>query len=113
METELANVPNTTGAPGRQSWANAMPTLASARIWVSVPAAVTGDMAPCQNEGRDDGRLPGAGIDLQRAEHGVESNTMGELALMSEIVTQFWSTNSSPKTSLAILQPCLRRARDG
>ena len=51
MEIELANVPNTTGAPGRQIWVNAMPTIASARIWVSVPATVTGDMAPARMNG--------------------------------------------------------------
>jgi hypothetical protein len=51
IEIELAKVPNTTGAPGRHSWANAMPTEASARIWVSVPTTVTGDMAPDRMNG--------------------------------------------------------------
>ncbi len=30
------------------------------------------------------------------------SQTMGELALMSEVITQFWSTKSLPKTSSAM-----------
>ena len=46
METELAKVPKMTGAPGRQSCVKAMPTMASARIWESVPPTVTGLMAP-------------------------------------------------------------------
>ena len=51
IEIELAKVPNTTGAPGRQSCAKAMPTDASARIWVSVPTTVTADMAPDRMKG--------------------------------------------------------------
>ena len=51
MEMDEAKVPNTTGAPGRQSWAKAMPTEASARIWVRVPTTVTADMAPDRMKG--------------------------------------------------------------
>jgi len=51
MEIELAKVPNTTGAPGRTSCAKAMPASASARICVSVPATVTGLMAPDRMNG--------------------------------------------------------------
>ena len=51
MDIELAKVPKITGAPLRQSWAKAMPTDASARIWVSVPITVTADMAPERMKG--------------------------------------------------------------
>ena len=51
MEIELAKLPKTTGAPGRTSCAKAMPAIASARVWVSVPSAVTGDMAPARMNG--------------------------------------------------------------
>ena len=46
MDIELAKLPNTTGAPGRISWAKAMPAIASARVWVNTPAGVTGAIAP-------------------------------------------------------------------
>ncbi|CAI8321635.1 MAG: Uncharacterised protein [Halieaceae bacterium] len=46
METAAAKVPKITGHPGRISWVSAMPAMASARIWVTVPVTVTGDMAP-------------------------------------------------------------------
>ena len=51
IEMALAKVPKTTGAPGRTSWAKAMPANASARIWAQVPATVTGDMAPARMKG--------------------------------------------------------------
>ena len=51
LEIELAKVPNTTGAPGRTSWVKAMPDMASARSWASVPATVTGLMAPARMKG--------------------------------------------------------------
>ena len=51
MDMDEAKVPKTTGAPGRQSWVSAMPTEASARICVSVPTAVTVDMAPARMNG--------------------------------------------------------------
>ena len=51
MEMEAANVPNTTGAPGRQSCVNAAPASTSARTWLSVPATVTGLIAPARMNG--------------------------------------------------------------
>ena len=51
IETAAAKVPNTTGAPGRINWVRAMPAMASARIWVTVPVTVTGDMAPAKMKG--------------------------------------------------------------
>ena len=44
MEIELAKLPMMTGAPGRTSWANAIPASASARVWVITPTGVTGAM---------------------------------------------------------------------
>ena len=51
IEIELANDPRTTGAPGRTSWTNAIPPMASARVWVAVAATVTGDIAPARMNG--------------------------------------------------------------
>ena len=46
IEMEVAKVPKMTGAPGRHSCEKASATCASASTWESVPATVTGDMAP-------------------------------------------------------------------
>ena len=46
MEMELEKVPNTQGAPGAINCSRHTPASTSARICASVPAAVTGDMAP-------------------------------------------------------------------
>ena len=46
IERVETKVPNTTGAPGRVSWQNAVPAITSASTWVSVPATVTGLIAP-------------------------------------------------------------------
>ncbi len=51
MEIELAKLPMMTGAPGRTSWAKAMPARASARVWVITPTGVTGAMAPDRMKG--------------------------------------------------------------
>jgi hypothetical protein len=51
MEMELAKLPRMTGAPGRASWENAMPAIASARVWVMTPTGVTGAMAPERMKG--------------------------------------------------------------
>ena len=51
METAAAKVPKITGAPGRQSCVKAIPASASARICVTVPAVVTGDIAPARING--------------------------------------------------------------
>ena len=51
MDMEEEKVPKTTGAPGFTNCIKAMPARASARIWVTVPATVTGDMAPASMNG--------------------------------------------------------------
>ena len=48
---ELENEPNTTGAPGRTSCANAIPDKASAYNCAEVAAIVTGDIAPAIQKG--------------------------------------------------------------
>jgi hypothetical protein len=69
IEIDEAKLPRTTGAPGFTSCANDMPARASASVCAAVPATVTGDIAPRENERRDDRRLVGPRIDLERAEH--------------------------------------------
>ncbi len=51
IEIDEAKQPNTTGAPGLTSCAKAAPASTSASTWVSVPATVTGDMAPARMNG--------------------------------------------------------------
>jgi hypothetical protein len=51
IERVETNVPNTTGAPGRVSWQKAVPAITSARTCVSVPATVTGLIAPDRMKG--------------------------------------------------------------
>ena len=51
IEIDDAKLPSTTGEPGRTSCMNAMPDSASARICVTVPATVTGDIAPARMNG--------------------------------------------------------------
>ena len=51
IEIELAKTPNTTGAPGRTSCVVAAPVSTSASTWASVPATVTGLMAPARMKG--------------------------------------------------------------
>jgi len=50
-EAELAKDPNTTGAPGRTSWMNAIPARASASVWAATPADVAGAIAPARMNG--------------------------------------------------------------
>ncbi len=49
--TKLAKLPQTTGAPGFTSCANARPASASASVCAAVPATVTGDIAPARMNG--------------------------------------------------------------
>ena len=63
-------MPKITGAPGRTSWVRAAPASTSASTWASVPATVTGLMAPARMKGVTMHGLVGARIDLERAEHG-------------------------------------------
>ena len=51
IDSEEAKLPRTTGAPGFTSCASAMPASASARVCATVPATVTGDMAPARMKG--------------------------------------------------------------
>src|SRR6187397_1948956 len=83
IEIDDANDPRTTGAPGRTSWAKAIPPSASARVWAHTPAAVTGAIAPARMNGvRSVAWLASA---YARAAPSItESQTSGELALMSD-----------------------------
>src|SRR5581483_7974752 len=81
IEREDAKLPRTTGAPGLTSCANVMPARASARVCATVPATVTGDMAPA--------RMKGVTIVawlfrayVLSAPSIVASNVIGELALI-------------------------------
>ena len=71
IEIEEAKDPNTTGAPGLTSWQNAIPARASARVWVAVPATVTGRHRPGQDERSQEAGLVVLGVHLGRAEHVV------------------------------------------
>ena len=51
MEMEEAKLPSTTGAPGLTSCTKARPASASASVCATVPATVTGDMAPARMNG--------------------------------------------------------------
>ncbi len=51
MESDEAKLPMTTGAPGLTSCASAMPASDSASVCATVPATVTGDMAPARMNG--------------------------------------------------------------
>jgi hypothetical protein len=44
-------LPTTTGAPGLTSCTNASPAKASAKVCATVPATVTGDIAPARMNG--------------------------------------------------------------
>ena len=46
MSIEVTNAPKIAGAPGLISWVYAIPTIASASTCVSVPATLTGAIAP-------------------------------------------------------------------
>src|ERR1700719_2545670 len=51
MEMEDAKLPSTTGTPGLTNCTKARPASASARVCATVPATVTGDMAPARMKG--------------------------------------------------------------
>ena len=51
IDSVETKVPNTTGAPGRTSWTKAVPAITSASTWASVPATVTGLIAPERMKG--------------------------------------------------------------
>ena len=51
IEIDAAKQPMSTGAPGRQSCVSAAPASTSASTCVSVPATVTGDIAPARMKG--------------------------------------------------------------
>jgi hypothetical protein len=51
IESDDAKLPQTTGAPGFTSCANARPASASASVCAAVPATVTGDIAPDRMNG--------------------------------------------------------------
>ena len=51
IDSELANDPKTIGQPGRTSWTNVIPAIASARVWAQAAAVVTGAIAPASMNG--------------------------------------------------------------
>ena len=51
IDSVETNVPKMTGAPGRVSWQKAVPAITSASTCVSVPATVTGLIAPDRMKG--------------------------------------------------------------
>src|SRR6266403_5742760 len=51
MEIDEAKLPSTTGEPGLTNCTKARPARASARVCATVPATVTGDMAPARMNG--------------------------------------------------------------
>ncbi len=97
IEIELPKVPNTTGAPLRTSWVVAMPTRASARICATVPATVTGLIAPERMKGETTQAWPAAAYTF-RAPSIVPSKVIGELALIRLMMQQRLSTVSAPST---------------
>src|SRR5579862_5205670 len=81
IESEDAKLPRTTGTPGLMSWASVIPASASASVCATVPATVTGDIAPA--------RMKGVTIVawfawayVFRAPSMVASHVSGELALI-------------------------------
>src|SRR5271168_1631947 len=51
IEIDEAKLPRTTGAPGLTNCTNASPARASASVCATVPATVTGDIAPAKMKG--------------------------------------------------------------
>src|ERR1700734_1613274 len=51
IEIDEAKLPSTTGAPGLTNCTNATPAKAPAKVCATVPATVTGDMAPARMKG--------------------------------------------------------------
>ena len=78
-----------------------MPASASARIWVSVPAAVTGDIAPASRNGEMTVAWLFSAYTVA-APSMVASKHIGELALIRLVSTVLFATNSSPNTISAM-----------
>ena len=76
---------------------------------MSVPTVVTGDMAPATMKGEITQAWLARARTL-RAPSMTPSHTMGELALISEVITQFWSTKSLPKTISAMATESAERS---
>ncbi len=51
IDIDDAKLPEHDRRAGRTSWTNVIPPSASARVWVAVPATVTGDIAPARMNG--------------------------------------------------------------
>src|SRR5215207_4436615 len=95
IDIELANEPNTTGAPGRTSCVNAMPAKDSASVWAATPADVAGAIAPARMNGvmMVAWLLPAY---TSAAASMLASHTSGEEALMRLVIT-VRSWRSPPK----------------
>src|ERR1700721_4112309 len=96
------NEPNTTGQPGRISWASAMPDSASASCWTTAAGIVTGDIAPISRNGViTTGWL--AAQYSNCASSIRSSQRSGELQLISEIVAGFCSIAERPPNRIDVI----------
>ncbi len=98
---ELTKEPNTTGAPGRTSCVSAIPAIASAKSWASVPAMVTGLMAPDRMNGETMQAWLAAAY-VRNDASMAPSKVSGALELIRLTITVFRSTNSLPNTISAM-----------
>ena len=89
------NDPKITGAPGRISWASAMPESASAICCTSAAGIVTGDIAPIKMNGVSTTGWAAAAYS-NCASSIRSSHRSGELQLISEIETGVSSIASRP-----------------
>ncbi len=89
------NDPKMTGAPGRISWVSAIPDSASAICCTSAAGIVTGDIAPIKMNGVS--TTGWAASTYSNSASSIRSSQRsGELQLISEIETGFFSITSRP-----------------
>src|SRR5258708_22089712 len=96
------NEPNTTGQPGRISWASAMPDSASASCWTSAAGIDTGDIAPISRNGVNTTGWFAAQYS-NWASSILSSQRSGELQLISEIVAGVASIASLPPNTISVI----------
>ena len=94
------NDPKITGAPGRISWASAMPDSASAICCTSAAGIVTGDIAPIRMNGVS--TTGWAASTYSKSASSIRSSQRsGELQLISEIDAGVCSILSRPPKRIA------------
>ena len=96
------NEPNTTGQPGRISWASAMPDSASASCWTSAAGIDTGDIAPISRNGVSTTGWFAAQYS-NWASSIRSSQRSGELQLISEMVAGVASMASRPPNRISVI----------